>query len=96
MRSFITTYLSTVTSDPHESWTMLTKSFQQASHGFGSYQKFWRTISSASPHDVNPDPAAMTVSYGVDYTKTDGSTSSDQVTLQLVKNGSSYLINGEG
>ena len=96
MRSFITTYLSTVTGDQHASWGMLTKSFQQASHGFGSYQKFWRTIASASPHDINADPAAMTVSYGVDYTKTDGSTTSDQVTLELVKNGSSYLINGEG
>jgi eukaryotic-like serine/threonine-protein kinase len=96
MRSFVTTSLSTVTSDQHSSWAMLTKSFQQASHGFGGYQNFWRTISSASPHDVRADPAAMTVSYGVDYTKTDGSTSSDQVTLELVTSGSSYLINGEG
>jgi eukaryotic-like serine/threonine-protein kinase len=96
MRSFITTYLSTVTTDQHASWAMLTKSFQRASHGFGSYQKFWRAIASASPHDINPDPAAMTVSYGVDYTNADGSTSSDQVTLELVKSGSSYLINGEG
>ena len=35
------------------------------------------------------------MSYGVDYVKTDGNESSDQVTLQLVRNGSSYLINGE-
>ena len=37
----------------------------------------------------------MTVSYDVDYVKTDGSTSSDHVTLDLVKQGSSYLIAGE-
>jgi hypothetical protein len=95
MGSFITTYLSTVTSDQHASWKMLTPSFQRASHGFGSYQKFWRTISSATPHDINADPDAMTVSYAVDYVRTDGSTTTDQVTLQLVQDGSSYLINGE-
>ena len=44
---------------------------------------------------MEADPAAMTVSYDVDYVKTDGSTSSDHRTLQLVKNGSSYLIDGE-
>jgi eukaryotic-like serine/threonine-protein kinase len=95
MASFVTTYLSTVTSDQHASWRMLTPSFQKASHGFGSYQKFWRTISSATPHDISADPDAMTVSYAVDYVRTDGSTSTDQVTLQLVQDGSSYLINGE-
>jgi hypothetical protein len=31
----------------------------------------------------------------VDYVKTDGSTTGDQVTLQLVRDGSSYLIAGE-
>jgi hypothetical protein len=74
---------------------MLTRSFQKDSGGFGKYQGFWRTISSATPRDITADPAAMTVSYGVDYVKTDGSESSDEVTLQLVRNGSSYLINGE-
>jgi serine/threonine protein kinase len=95
MESFITTYLATVTSDQHASWQMLTKSFQRASHGFGSYQRFWQTISSATPHDIRPDPDTMTVSYDVDYVRTDGSTTSDEVTLQLVQDGSSYLINGE-
>jgi serine/threonine protein kinase len=79
MRSFISDYLATATSDQHASWAMLTKAFQQESGGFGQYQGYWRTISSATPVDISPDPAAMTVSYGVDY----------------VRNGSSYLINGE-
>jgi eukaryotic-like serine/threonine-protein kinase len=95
MRSFITTYLSTVTSDQHRSWAMLTPSFQDESGGFGQYRQFWRTITSATPRDITPDPAAMTVTYGVDYVKTDGSSTSDQVTLQLVPSGSSYLIAGE-
>ena len=95
MRTFITDYLATVTSDQHASWAMLTPQFQRASGGFGQYQGYWRTISSATPRDITPDPAAMTVSYGVDYVRTDGSTTSDEVTLQLVPDGSSYLIDGE-
>jgi serine/threonine protein kinase len=95
MRNFVTSYLSTVTSDQNASWAMLTPAFQRASGGFGSYQGFWRTISSATPSNVSADPAALTVSYDVAYVKTDSSHTSDQVTLQLVKDGSSYLINGE-
>jgi serine/threonine protein kinase len=95
MRSFITTYLQTVTTDRHRAWAMLTPSFQRESHGFGSYQKFWRPISSATPHDISPDPSSMTVSYGVDYLRTDGTTRSDQVTLRLQPAGASYLIAGE-
>ena len=96
MRAFITKYLSTVTSDQHASWSMLTRQFQRTSGGFGQYQGYWRTIRSATPRDITSDPAAMTVSYGVDYVRTDGSTTSDHVTLRLVPNGSSFLIDGEG
>ena len=95
MRSFIATYLSTVTRDQHASWEMLTPSFQRASGGFGRYQGFWRMYRSATPRDILPDPDRMTVSYGVDYVKADGGTQFDQVTLRLVKDGTSYLINGE-
>jgi serine/threonine protein kinase len=95
MRSFIADYLSTVTSDQHTSWAMLTPGFQRASGGFGKYQQYWRTIQSATPRDITPDPATLSVTYGVDYVRTDGSTASDQVTLQLVRDGSSYLIDGE-
>ena len=95
MRSFIRTYLSTVTSDQRAAWAMLTPDFQAASGGFGQYQGYWRTILSATPRDITPDPAAMTVSYDVDYAKKDGSTTSDEVTLRLMPDGSSYLIAGE-
>jgi eukaryotic-like serine/threonine-protein kinase len=95
MRSFIVSYLSTVTQDQHASWDMLTPTFQKASGGFGRYQGFWRGISTATPRDITPDPAAMTVTYDVDYVRADGSTTSDEVTLRLVTGGSSYLIDGE-
>jgi serine/threonine protein kinase len=95
MQSFITTYLQTVTSDRQAAWAMLTPSFQRASNGFAGYQGFWGTIRLATARDISPDPAAMTVTYGVDYVKTDGSRSSGLVTLRLVRQGSTYLIDGE-
>ena len=95
MEAFITTYLATVTQDDHATYAMLTPAFQQESGKFGGYHGFWKKVESATPSNIRADPAAMTVSYDVDYVKTDGTTSSDHVTLQLVENGSSFLIAGE-
>jgi serine/threonine protein kinase len=95
MEDFISTYLATVTQDDHATYAMLTPTFQQESGKFGGYHGFWKKVESATPSNIQADPVAMTVSYDVDYVKTDGSTSSDHVTLQLEKNGSSYLIAGE-
>ena len=95
MQAFITDYLSTVTSDQHASWAMLTTGFQKESGGFGKYQRFWRGFSSATPTNITPNPADLSVTYAVDYVRTDGGTSSDEVTLHLVRDGESYLINGE-
>ena len=95
MEDFISTYLATVTQDDHATYAMLTPAFQQESGRFGGYHGFWKNVESATPSNIQADPASMTVSYDVDYVKTDGSTSSDHVTLQLEKNGSSFLIAGE-
>ncbi len=95
MQRFITTYLSRVTTDDHATFAMLTPNFQQESGHYGGYHGFWKNIASASPSNIKADPGAMTVSYDVDYVKTDGSRSSDHVALDLVKQGSSYLIAGE-
>jgi serine/threonine protein kinase len=95
MQQFISTYLSTVTQDDHATYAMLTPGFQDASGKYGQYHGFWKTIESASPSNIQADPGAMTVSYDVEYVKRNGSTTSDHVTLDLVKQGSSYLIAGE-
>jgi hypothetical protein len=96
MRDFITRYFATVTSDDHASYRMLTPGFQAQSGGYGGYHGFWRTIASATPSGIVADPAAMTVTYDIAYVKQDGTHSTDHRTLQLVRNGSSYLISGEG
>ncbi len=95
MKQFISTYLATVTSDDHATYAMLTPGFQQQSGDYGGYHGYWKTIASASPRNVTADPAGMTVTYDVDYVKKDGSSSTGHVTLDLVKQGSSYLIAGE-
>jgi hypothetical protein len=95
MRDFITTYLATVTRDPRSAYRMLTPSFQRASGGYGGYDGFWSSIRRARPYDIVARPGASTISYAVDYAKMDGEKTSDRVTLQLVSEGSSYLIAGE-
>lgn len=92
---FISTYLSTVTTDPRATFAMLTPGFQADSGGFGGYSGFWRTIASAQPSNIEVDPEALTVSYDVDYRTVEGAESSDSVTLQLQRSDDGYLIAGE-
>jgi serine/threonine protein kinase len=95
MEQFLTTYLTTVTSDRKRAFAMLTPDYQSASGGYGGYSGFWSTITSARASHVTADPSAMTVTYDVAYTKTDGGTSQEHHTLQLVADGSSYLISDQ-
>jgi tRNA A-37 threonylcarbamoyl transferase component Bud32 len=96
MRAFVEDYLATVTSDPAAAWERLTPRFQQASGGFGGYRGYWSTIASAEASGITADPEGMTVSYDVVYERTDGSSATDSVTLQLVRDGEDgYLISGE-
>ncbi len=96
VRAFVANYFSLVTSDPRQSYVMLTPEFQAASGGYERYSGFWSTISSARPHDIEVDPETLTTSYTIDYVKTSGATTTQQVQLQLVKQGDGYLIAGEG
>ncbi len=95
MTAFVEDYLSTVTSNPAQSWKMLTPQFQAESGGFSSYRGFWGGIESASPSAIRANPRDMTVSYSVTYQNKGGGTESDNVTLQLVEKDGEYLIAGE-
>ena len=96
MRRFVQDYFATVTSDPRSTWEMLTPEFQAASGGYGRYSGFWSTIDSATPYDIAVDPDALTTSYPIDYVTTSGARKTQQVQLQLAKEGDQYLIAGEG
>jgi eukaryotic-like serine/threonine-protein kinase len=96
MQAFVQDYLATVTSDPAAAWDRLTPRFQRSSGGFGGYRGYWSTIESAEPSGVTADPDAMTVTYDVAYERTDGTTATDSVTLELVPDGEDgFLIAGE-
>jgi serine/threonine protein kinase len=95
MESFIGDYLATVTQDPRAAFAMLTPDFQDASGGLSGYRSFWDTIDSADLTSVSADPETQTVSYTVEYTREDGSTTTDDVSLQLLFEDGRYLIAGE-
>ncbi len=95
MRRFVGDYLATVTEQPQRAFEMLTPGFQQASGNFSGYRDFWGTIDEATITSFEADPQDLTVRYGVEYVRTDGSTWSDEVQLQLTYRGGSYRIAGE-
>ncbi len=96
MRAFIGDYLATAPNAPEQTFKQLTPSFQDASGGIEGYTGYWGTIESADLVDITADPEALTVAYTVDYVRTDGSETSDDVTLGLVFRKGRYLINEEG
>jgi eukaryotic-like serine/threonine-protein kinase len=95
MEGFIADYLGTVTQDPDTAFTMLTPAFQRQSGGIGSYKGFWGTIERADLQSVSADPQDLTVTYDVEYTRTDGSTVPGNVSLDLAYRNGRYLIAGE-
>jgi len=95
MEGFVEDYLALVTTDRRAAWQQLTPSFQAQSGGFGPYQRWWRTIRDYDIRKMRADADAGTVDYTVHYERNDGSQLTNQVSLQLVPSGDSYLIAGE-
>lgn len=95
MENFIEDYLATVTSDSKTAFEMLTPSFQKQSGGYGGYRSFWSTVRTADVLSLSADPDSLKVSYRVEYIKANGQKTQDDVSLQLVGEDGSYLIDGE-
>jgi serine/threonine protein kinase len=96
MEAFVDTYLATVTTDPDTSWNWLTPEFQEQSGGIDDYKGYWSTIESAELESVEADPESMTVNYTASYTRTNGTSLTEDNSLELVKEGDQYLIASEG
>ena len=95
MDSFITGYISTVTSDPRAAFDQLTPEFQDQSNGFSGYMGWWGKVRSAKVTSIQSDPSDLTVAYSVDYVMKSGARTSDQIRLQLERLDDRYLIAGE-
>lgn len=96
MDSFITSYISTVTSDPRAAFDQLTPEFQKASGGYEGYIGWWGQVRSAELADVSSDPSDLTVGYTVNYVMKSGRRDTDRIRLQLQRLDDRYLIAGEG
>jgi hypothetical protein len=95
MEEFVESYLETVTENPRAAWQRLTPAYQRASGGFAGYTGFWSTIEKAKPDDIEADTDGLTVSYNVEYERTDGSEVDEDVTLLLQRTEDGYLISGQ-
>jgi hypothetical protein len=96
MDAFITSYIATVTSDPRAAFKQLTPAFQEASGGYEGYIGWWGKVRSAELLDITSQPSDRTVGYTVRYEMETGAEMTEQVRLQLQREGDSYLIAGEG
>ncbi len=92
LRGFLDSYLSLATSDPGSAFDLLTPAFQAQSDG---YEQFWGSVSNPRIQTFSADPAALTVSYTYSYQRQGFGRQVDDVRLQLVAAGDSYLIAGE-
>jgi serine/threonine protein kinase len=96
MGSFVRTYIATALSDPATAWRELSPRFQAKIGSYGSYAGYWETIASATLRDVRADPQQMTVSYTITWDpKGPRGKEDERVVLDLVKQGSSFLIDWE-
>jgi eukaryotic-like serine/threonine-protein kinase len=96
MDAFISSYLSTVTSDPRAAFEQLTPQFQDASGGYEGYIGWWGQVRSATLAEVESNPSDLTVGYTVDYVMKSGERDTQRVRLQLQRFDDQLLIAGEG
>jgi hypothetical protein len=95
MRQFLTTYLSTVTKDPHAAWAMLTPGYQQESDGYPSYLSFWGTVSNARLVSAQADPQSLVIDYVYSYEQHGHGSRQESHQMRLSFQDGRYLIAGQ-
>jgi hypothetical protein len=92
-KAFLRDYFSKAPGGTDEGWALLTPHYQQQV-GRASYDGFWRTIRSVDVGEVR-DAGDGAVDAALTYTRTDGSTTTEQHHLTLVRSNGGYLIDGD-
>jgi eukaryotic-like serine/threonine-protein kinase len=92
-KAFLSNYFSKAPGGTDAGWALLTPRYQQEI-GRGSYDGFWSTIRSVDVGEVRT-AGGNTVDASLTYTRTDGSTTTEQHQLTLVPSGGGYLIDGD-
>ncbi len=93
MKAFIRDYVSTVSEDPDQAWTMLTPKFQRESGGLEKYRKFWEPATNGRVLSISADPKSLTVSYQVHFDNFDNGPG--PTILDLEFQDGQYRIDGE-
>ena len=92
-KAFLGDYFRKAPGGTDAGWALLTPRYQ-GEVGRRSYDGFWRTIRSVDVGRVS-DAGRNTVDATLTYTRTDGSTTTEQHQLPLVRSGGGYLIDGD-
>ena len=92
-KAFLTDYFRKAPGGTDEGWALLTPRYQ-GEVGRGSYNGFWHTIRSVDVGRVT-SAAGNDVDATLTYTRTDGSTTTEQHRIALVRSGGGYLIDGD-
>ncbi|NYJ00957.1 serine/threonine protein kinase [Nocardioides thalensis] len=91
LEDFATSYVMTASASPGQGFKMLTPDYQAQSP---DYSDFWGPMSNPRILDISADPGAMTVTYTYKYAIPSVGSKTETVTLQLVREGESFLISG--
>ena len=95
LESMLRSYFHDVTRDRDTTWKQLTPKEQAAAGGRSGYEKFWSGISSVSVDELAADAKHGRADATLTYTRTDGTTSTERHRLDVVRQGDSYLIDGD-
>ena len=91
LQSFIESYLQTASSDPAAGYEQLTPAFQAASP---RYDQFWGGVTNPEVLSFSADVDALTVSYTYRFQERGRGRVTDSESLQLVRSGDGFLIDG--
>ncbi|KQX61952.1 serine/threonine-protein kinase [Angustibacter sp. Root456] len=92
---FVRSYFHDVTRDRDTTWQQLTPKMQEAAGGRDGYEGFWSTIDSVSVDELKADAKKGRADVTLTYTRTDGTTSTEQHRLEIVRDGDRYLIDAD-
>lgn len=91
MQAFAEEYVRTADADPAAGFAMLTPAYQASSEG---YEDFWGPMRNPKILEISADPDAMTVTYTYRYSFPSKGSTTETVTLDLLRDGDRLLIDG--
>ena len=92
LESFVTSYYSDVTKDTGRTWGELAPAMQHAAGGRAGYDGFWKTIDKVRVNQTQADVPGKKAVVNLTFTRSDGTTSTENHQFTFVADGGGYLI----